>query len=227
MEVAIEPTMDAGSGLKEKRGMFPGTELTASESQVGINELLDAGELNGFGEAAEAGAAGNAETAGDPGPAVGGVESRRIGVRENLNGHASGTVRSDLRNGKGVPDANGGGSRHGVGIGARRRRYRKPERAYSGGCWGGDWAFSGGDDSGVVSTADVESQELKRILSEQMAQLPIVQREVLEFAYLCGMSQREIALRTGVPLGTVKTRIELGRKKLCEALQVLRRELSG
>ena len=71
----------------------------------------------------------------------------------------------------------------------------------------------------------VECQERRRILLEHMAGLPPVQREVLELAYFSGMSQREIASSRGVPLGTVKTRMELGRRKLGEALRDLRTEL--
>jgi DNA-directed RNA polymerase specialized sigma24 family protein len=33
------------------------------------------------------------------------------------------------------------------------------------------------------------------------------------------MSQRDIAAATGIPLGTIKTRLELGMKKLTEALK--------
>ncbi len=50
--------------------------------------------------------------------------------------------------------------------------------------------------------------------------LPAAQREVVELAYFGGLSQAEIAVRTGVPLGTVKGRVRL-------ALVALRRELTG
>ena len=33
------------------------------------------------------------------------------------------------------------------------------------------------------------------------------------------MSQREIAAHTGIPLSTIKTRLELGLKKITEALK--------
>jgi DNA-directed RNA polymerase specialized sigma24 family protein len=36
------------------------------------------------------------------------------------------------------------------------------------------------------------------------------------------MSQREIAIHTGTPLGTIKTRLELGLRKLYDSVRGLR-----
>lgn len=52
-----------------------------------------------------------------------------------------------------------------------------------------------------------------------LAHLPPSQRQVLEFSYYDGRTQKEVAEMTGVPLGTVKTRTFL-------AIRKLRRELA-
>ncbi|HEV7402623.1 MAG TPA: sigma-70 family RNA polymerase sigma factor, partial [Chthoniobacteraceae bacterium] len=66
---------------------------------------------------------------------------------------------------------------------------------------------------------DVAHAEMREHLNRVMATLPVAQKEVIELAFYKGMSQREIAASTGIPLGTIKTRIELAMKKIADALR--------
>jgi RNA polymerase sigma-70 factor, ECF subfamily len=43
-------------------------------------------------------------------------------------------------------------------------------------------------------------------VSRALEVLDVPHREVIDLAYFGGLSQREISLRTGIPLGTVKGR---------------------
>jgi RNA polymerase sigma-70 factor (ECF subfamily) len=67
--------------------------------------------------------------------------------------------------------------------------------------------------------------DLRHFLRESMRMLPQLQREALELAFLKGLSHREIAVATHAPLGTVKTRLELGLQKLTHALRPLRHKV--
>jgi RNA polymerase sigma-70 factor (ECF subfamily) len=76
-----------------------------------------------------------------------------------------------------------------------------------------------GDVPGGVSTTvdgdeQMERADLRRFLRKQMSALPKFQRQALELSFFDGMSHREIAASTQNPLGTVKTRLELGLQKL-------------
>ena len=51
-----------------------------------------------------------------------------------------------------------------------------------------------------------------------VASLPREQQEALSLAFWSGLSQSEIATRTGAPLGTVKSRVRLGMARLREWL---------
>ena len=69
-----------------------------------------------------------------------------------------------------------------------------------------------------------EAAERRTIVIAALADLPAEQREALELGYFAGLSQTEIAERTGQPLGTIKTRMRLAMQKLRGRLQVLREE---
>ena len=69
------------------------------------------------------------------------------------------------------------------------------------------------------SPADAaEGDERARLVAGALATLQPAQRECLELAYFSGLSQSEIAERTGAPLGTVKTRMRLALRKLRDTL---------
>jgi RNA polymerase sigma-70 factor, ECF subfamily len=64
-----------------------------------------------------------------------------------------------------------------------------------------------------------ERQAVRAALDE----LPQEQRDVLELMYFGGLSQSQIAERTGLPLGTVKSRTLLGMRRMRSALEGIER----
>lgn len=69
----------------------------------------------------------------------------------------------------------------------------------------------------------IEETAIARIDGERvraaLAQLPSEQREPIEFGFFGGETQEQIARRTGLPIGTVKTRIRRGLRRLRNALE--------
>lgn len=61
-------------------------------------------------------------------------------------------------------------------------------------------------------------QETER-LGQAIANLPMKQRQLLERAYFSDMSHSEIAAATGLPLGTIKSRIRLALERLRHAMK--------
>jgi RNA polymerase sigma-70 factor (ECF subfamily) len=76
--------------------------------------------------------------------------------------------------------------------------------------------------AGAGPAADAERAERREIVAAALHELPTEQREAVELAYFAGLSQTEIAARTGQPLGTVKTRTRLAMQKLRDRLAPLR-----
>jgi RNA polymerase sigma-70 factor (ECF subfamily) len=59
-----------------------------------------------------------------------------------------------------------------------------------------------------------EQRELGQIVRAAVSMLPDAQRQAVELGYLGGMTHVEIAGVLGVPLGTVKSRMRLGLRRL-------------
>jgi RNA polymerase sigma-70 factor, ECF subfamily len=78
------------------------------------------------------------------------------------------------------------------------------------------------DPARAESTENVESSaaesETRLTVNSALANLPELQRRVLELAYFDGLSQTEIADRLKEPLGTVKTRMRSGIQRLRDML---------
>jgi RNA polymerase sigma factor (sigma-70 family) len=63
----------------------------------------------------------------------------------------------------------------------------------------------------------------RRVVRAALDELPAEQREILRLMYFDGLSQTQIAARTGLPLGTVKSRALLAMRRLRSALEGLER----
>jgi RNA polymerase sigma-70 factor, ECF subfamily len=67
--------------------------------------------------------------------------------------------------------------------------------------------------------AQLSREELRDRIQQALQQLPENQRQVLEMAYFEDLSQSDITAKTGIPLGTVKSRSRQGLLKLQKLLQ--------
>ena len=72
---------------------------------------------------------------------------------------------------------------------------------------------------------EIERSDLRRFLHRRLNDLPRYQRQAIELSFFTGMSHREIAAVTRAPLGTVKTRLELGLQKLTQSLRPIRHKI--
>lgn len=74
-------------------------------------------------------------------------------------------------------------------------------------------------DDGPSVSDEVTARLDRDQLREAMAALPLDQLQALSLAYFDGLSHSEIAERTALPLGTVKSRIRLGLHRMRGALE--------
>lgn len=89
------------------------------------------------------------------------------------------------------------------------RRQRRPEPEDL------PWGPEAEPDQAEVMGLQQESAQLRTALQD----LPDTQRELIERAYFGDMSHREIAAQTGLPLGTIKSRIRLALDRLRHAMK--------
>ena len=72
--------------------------------------------------------------------------------------------------------------------------------------------------SGQNSPGELELSEKSMQVREAVKRIPVDQRRAIELAFFSGMTQAEIAVELGEPLGTIKARIRRGMMRLRESL---------
>lgn len=105
---------------------------------------------------------------------------------------------------------------HNLAIDEIRKRQRRPQRSDSVDI--GDALYGLIDEATNVEEA-AQAGALRRRIKVAMDNLPEAQRDAIELAFFEGYSQREISAYLDVPLGTIKTRMRLGLKKLKDELE--------
>lgn len=75
------------------------------------------------------------------------------------------------------------------------------------------------------TTEDNAGSDIRHFLEREMNRLPAFQSEALRLSFFNGLSHREIAAHTRTPLGTVKTRLELGLRKLSSSVRAQRNKI--
>lgn len=76
-----------------------------------------------------------------------------------------------------------------------------------------------GPEAEPAQDAALELRQDTEALSAALADLPTKQRELIERAYFGDLSHSEIAAETGLPLGTIKSRIRLALDRLRHSMK--------
>ncbi|MBR1584835.1 MAG: sigma-70 family RNA polymerase sigma factor [Clostridia bacterium] len=74
-------------------------------------------------------------------------------------------------------------------------------------------------DGGATAQERLEARERSRLLQQALQQLPREARELIVLRDFRNLPYDQIAQITGLPLGTVKSRISRAREKLCDLLR--------
>jgi len=77
----------------------------------------------------------------------------------------------------------------------------------------------------TTTTRDLENSDLSLLLGRVIQLLPEAQKEVIHLTFFNGLSQREIARRRRISLGTVKTRLYLAQRKLHKFLMPIHHKI--
>ena len=75
-----------------------------------------------------------------------------------------------------------------------------------------------GELADVPSPDHVDQVALRMVLADAVAELPDRQRTIVELAHIHGLTHDEVATRTGLPLGTVKSRLNRARQSFAELI---------
>ena len=89
----------------------------------------------------------------------------------------------------------------------------------------GEGAVSNGLTAVAAKDDHAVTNDLHTFLAGLIGSLPAEQGRVIQLSYFKELSQREIASRTGIPLGTIKTRLDLALRKLAQKSMQFREEL--
>lgn len=106
---------------------------------------------------------------------------------------------------------------HNMAIDELRKQQRRPRKAESD---EPDSIMGSLQDAAVPVEEQAILAEKQMQVRSALAQLPDNQRHVLELGYFSGLTQREISEKLQIPLGTIKTRMRLGLKKLQDSVDI-------